>query len=387
VTLVEPSWDDARSAAHFAGHRLDSEAVPLAAGDRRTLATEVLAGTPLPPHVTSAMDGWAVSGDGPWRVVGHVLAGSLRTTPLTAGEAVLIATGAVPPPGTRGVIRREHGQLEPDGTLRGEVVEGQELRPAGQEAAEGDLLIAAGTVLTPAHLGVAAAAGVDHLEVVRRPTARVLIFGDELLDAGLSREGRVRDSLGPQLPAWLERLGVQSMGVVRVEDTLNAHVDALNESEGVDIVVTTGGTAAGPVDHLHGATDATDAELIVDSVAVRPGHPMLMGRWGSSRWLLGLPGNPQSAVIALLSLGAPLVAALQGRALPELGSVRLSTDVTAPQRETRLALARLDGTVATPVAYLGSAMLRGLAAADGLAVIPAGGATAGDDVRWLALPR
>ena len=319
MTLVEPSWDDARSAAHSAGHRLDSEEVPLAAGDRRTLATEVLAGTPLPPHVTSAMDGWAVSGDGPWRVVGQVLAGSLRTTALTAGEAVLIATGAVPPPGTRGVIRREHGRLEADGTLHGDVVEGQDLRPAGEEAAAGDRLIAAGTVLNPAHLGVAAAAGVDHLEVVRRPTARVLIFGDELLDAGLSRDGRVRDSLGPQLPAWLERLGVQTFEVVRVEDTLEAHIDALNDSGSVDIVVTTGGTAAGPVDHLHRALEATGAKLIIDSVAVRPGHPMLMGRWGSSRWLLGLPGNPQSAVIALLSLGAPLVAALQGRALPELG--------------------------------------------------------------------
>jgi molybdopterin molybdotransferase len=196
----------------------------------------------------------------------------------------------------------------------------------------------------------------------------------------------VRDSLGPQIPAWLQRLGVDVVSVVHVEDTLAAHVAALELRRDVDVVVTTGGTAAGPVDHLHGALEATGGEPLVDSVAVRPGHPMLMGRWGRDQWLLGLPGNPQSAVIALLTLGAPLIDALNGVSSQPLGHVRLSEDVSAPPTETRLVLAqRADGT-ATPTAYLGSAMLRGLAAADGLMVIPPGGASGGDVVRWLDLP-
>jgi molybdopterin molybdotransferase len=196
----------------------------------------------------------------------------------------------------------------------------------------------------------------------------------------------VRDSLGPQIPAWLQRLGVDVVSVVPVEDTLAAHIAALEQCRDVDVVITTGGTAAGPVDHLHGALAATAGELLVDSVAVRPGHPMLMGRWGHGRWLLGLPGNPQSAVIALLTLGVPLVDALNGVESKPLGHVRVSEDVSAPPTETRLVLAqRADGT-ATPTAHLGSAMLRGLASADGLVVIPPGGASVGDVARWLDLP-
>ncbi len=155
------------------------------------------------------MDGWAVAGDGPWRVVGRVLAGGPTAAPLAPGEAVAIATGATPPAGARGVIRSERGSLDREGLLDGECVDGQDLRPAGEEAAYGDVLLDAGMRLTPGHLGLAAAAGTDELEVVRRPTARILVLGDELLTAGLAREGRIRDSLGPQLPAWLDRLGVR----------------------------------------------------------------------------------------------------------------------------------------------------------------------------------
>ena len=386
MTVVGPRWDDARALAYSAGARLPVEVVPLHAGDRRTLATDLVAGTPLPPHDTSAMDGWAVSGDGPWQVVGHVLAGTVRTTPLLAGEAVSIATGAVPPPGARGILRDEDGQVAPDGTVTGHVLDGQDLRRVGEEAAAGDVLAVAGTVLTPAHLGLAAAAGLDVLDVVRKPLARVLVCGDELMDAGAPRDGLVRDSLGQQLPAWLERLGVRTSAVVPVADTLGAHLAALEESDDADIVVATGGTAAGPVDHLRQALRKSGGELLVDSVAVRPGHPMLMGQWGDSRWLLGLPGNPHAAVIALLTLGAPVVAALLGQPMPALGTVTLTADVRAPEREVRLAPARLTGSEATPVAHAGPAMLRGLAGAEGLVVVPAGGARAGDEVRWLPLP-
>jgi molybdopterin molybdotransferase len=261
---------------------------------------------------------------------------------------------------------------------------GRDVRPAGEEATQGELLLPAGTLLGPAHAGVAAAAGADDLEVVAAPRASVLVFGDELLASGPSRDGRVRDSLGPQLPGWLARLGVATLAVRRVADTLEDHVAALEQAEG-DLVVTTGGTAAGPVDHLHAALERTGADLVVDSVAVRPGHPMLLARW-DGRWLLGLPGNPQSAVVALLSLGGPLVAALTHRGLPPLPPCRLAEDVTAPARETRLVASRLEPHGARPVVHLGSGMLRGLAQADGFAVVAAGGQRADSSARWLPLP-
>jgi molybdopterin molybdotransferase len=153
----------------------------------------------------------------------------------------------------------------------------------------------------------------------------------------------------------------------------------------VDIVMTTGGTAAGPVDHLHTAVGRLGGEFLVDSVAVRPGHPMALARIGAT-WLLALPGNPQSAIVALLSLGQPLIGALLGRPSLDLPLVELGEAATAPDGEHRLLAARLIGGRALPVRHLGSAMLRGLAAADGFAVLPPGGAADGDRVEWLGLP-
>lgn len=385
VALGSPAWDDARVTAHAAGSPLGAETVGLGAAHRRTLARDVRAATDLPPFLASAMDGWAVCGTGPWVVDGTVLAGSSRTTRLGTGRAVAIATGAAVPEGTVAVVRREDGAIR-HGYLYADAVPGRHLRPAGEEAPAGSLLIAAGSVLGPAHLGLAAAAGADTVDVVRRPTARVLVLGDELLDHGTPGAGRVRDALGPQVPAWLERLGVDCAGVTRVQDTLDAHLAALDAADDVDLVVTTGGTAAGPADHVHGAIAARSGSLVVDSVAVRPGHPMLLATLPGRRWLVGLPGNPQAAVAALLTLGGPLVAALLGRPLPVLGAALCPTDLSAPPHATRLVLAALGADGAEPTTHHGSGMLRGLAVADGYLVVPAGGSSAGQLLRWLPLP-
>ena len=387
MTLVEASWDDSRRAAYACGIELEGESIPLGSGDRRILAHDVVTATSLPPFTTSAMDGWAVAGTGPWKVVGEVLAGQVWLEELSSGHAVRIATGSVIPVGTHGVLRREHGRLGGEGVLDGDVALGQDVRPAGEEARVGEVLVSAGMPMTPVHLGLAAAGGADQLVVVRRPVAQLLILGDELLDSGSAREGCVRDSLGPQIPAWLERMGVTTHSATRVEDTLAAHLGALAAVGDADLVVTTGGTAAGPVDHLHEAIADVGGQLVVDSVAVRPGHPMLLARLDKRRWILGLPGNPQSAVVALLSLGGPLLARLFGQKFGVLDDVELAENVSAPERETRLVLCTLHSGVVTPTAHLGSAMLRGLAASDGFAVIAPGGGAAGDLVRWLPLPR
>ena len=106
MTLIEPTWDEARAAAHAAGEPLGTEQVDLAEGDRRVLAEPIIAATDLPPFDVSAMDGWAVAGEGPWQVVGEVLAGGLHPSPLQPGEAVAIATGAAVPSGTTCTSRR-----------------------------------------------------------------------------------------------------------------------------------------------------------------------------------------------------------------------------------------------------------------------------------------
>ncbi|HEU4346183.1 MAG TPA: molybdopterin-binding protein, partial [Actinoplanes sp.] len=160
-----------------------------------------------------------------------------------------------------------------------------------------------------------------------------------------------------------------------------------------DLVCTTGGTMHGPVDHLHPALAALGAEYVVNTVGVRPGFPMLLARLtgadGRTRFLAGLPGNPQSAVIALVTLVQPLLAGLAGRSLVQHRLVRTSTPVPGRGDQTHLALAALDhdGRSATPVGHVGSAMLRGVANAHGFIVVrPGTQAAAGDLVPFLSLP-
>ena len=128
------------------------------------------------------------------------------------------------------------------------------VRPAGEECSAGELLAPAGTVLNPALIGLAAASGHDELVVVPAPRVALVLFGDELATVGIPAPGLVRDSLGPQVPAWVARMGADVVLIERCEDTLAAHVEAIRRAAAAaDVVLTTGGTAAGPVDHLHAA--------------------------------------------------------------------------------------------------------------------------------------
>jgi len=387
VTLVAPRWDEARTALAAAARALTPIEKDLTSCDGLVLAADVVARTALPAFDTSAMDGWAVAGWGPWTVVGESLAGRPFPARLEPGSAVVIATGAVVPTGARAVIRSEDGHVEGRGLRAPDPAGPTHIRPVGEECAAGELLAGVGTLATPALVGLAAAAGHDRLTVFPRPRVALVLFGDELATAGIPGPGLVRDSLGPQLPAWLSRMGAEVVLVERAPDTLPAHVQAIRSAAAAaDVVLTTGGTAAGPVDHLHSAIAQCGGDIRVDSVAVRPGHPMLAAALPDA-WLVGLPGNPQSAIVTLLSLGAPILAVLAGSpALPDLEPVTLGADLPGPAREDRLVLGKVTQGVFKPGSHLGSAMLRGLADATGFAILPPGGAPAGATARWLPLP-
>ncbi|MFJ9522424.1 molybdopterin molybdotransferase MoeA [Kitasatospora sp. NPDC101801] len=379
-------WPQARRAARLAVRQpLPTVALALGGALGQTLAEPLAALTDLPSFDTSAMDGWAVAGPGPWRLAGRVLAGE-SCGPLADGAAVQIATGAQLPPGATGVLRREHGRT--DGVVlhgRGEVTPGQDVRPRGQECRRGEALLAAGTVVTPAVLGLAAACGYDRLTVHRRPTVELLLLGDELLDSGLPGAGLVRDALGPLLPPWLAAAGAELVGQRRVGDDFGLLRDVIRHSS-ADVVVTTGGTAAGPVDHLHEALAAAGARLLVDGVAVRPGHPMLLAELPDGRHLVGLPGNPLAAVAGTVTLALPLLGRLAGRPGPELRTEPVAVALPGHPTDTRLVpVVRTDRGL-VPLAFDGPAMLRGLALAEALAVVPPGGVPADGRAETLATP-
>ena len=383
--LIEGSWDAARTIAQNSFSRLPFETLDINHGIDRTLASDAKAMCNLPTYATSAMDGYAVSGRGPWKIIGEVKAGLPLKEKLTAGNAVGIATGAVVPTGTFGIIRWELASVL-DGLLEGTVFENQEIRPPAHECKAGDILIEAGTKLNPAMIGLLAAAGLDHLNIVRKPKVAILLLGDEIQLNGIPSDGLVRDALGPQLPGWLSTMGCVVVSTRYISDELPLVVNALKESLKIaDIVITTGGTAQGPRDYLHDALSEIGAHILVDTVAVRPGHPMLLART-KDKAILGLPGNPQSAIVALISLGGPVITSMLGQAAHELPKVITRDELTAPQDFTRLIIGNLVDNEFVMALYLGSAMLRGLAHSTGFAVVAKNLTAAGESVRWLSLP-
>lgn len=410
MSLTELTWAEARRIASNAAIPLPATRLPLADCHGLVLAESLSALVDLPPFATSAMDGWAVAGPGPWKVTGRVLAGQ-NPSRLADGEAVEIATGARLPPGASSVLRRERGGLV-DGRLEvggtgdfghddtapaprvvpgnrfhtAELPIGADIRPQGQESRRGETLLPTSTPVTPAVLGLAAAAGYDVLPVHERPRVALVVIGDELATSGLPDGGHVRDALGPMLAAWLRALGVEVTAVPVADDA--ERILAAVASSPADLVVTTGGTARGPVDHVHAVLAELGARLLVDGVAVRPGHPMVLADHGGSRryhrFVAGLPGNPLAAVAGFVTLVRPLLLRMSDRAAVS-HFLPLRDAVAGHPGDTRLVPVSFADGFAVPLRFAGPAMLRGLALADGLAVVPPG-AGVGSGQRVEVLP-
>lgn len=357
------------------------EAVPLEGAVGRVLAENLRTAIPLPHYASSAMDGWAVRGEAPWRLT--------EATEPAPGEAVVIVTGGLVPAGADAVLRAEagrveHGWLEPVGeTGRRDVAEHRHIRPAGTEASAGEVVVEAGALLTPPRVALAAATGVDHLDVRRRPRVALVLTGDEVAESGVPVPGGVRDSFRVALPPILDELGAEVVAIHRVGDDTRATREVI-AADPVDLVVTTGGTGGSHADRVRSAADGLGAELLVPSVAIRPGGPTFLART-PDRLILGLPGNPLAAVLGLLAVGGPLLEAWTGRA-SAMTTVGVATAIEGRRRTTRLVPVVIRDGIATPTGYAGSGMLRGLASADAVLVVPEEGFDAGASAEALRLP-
>ena len=174
----------------------------------------------------------------------------------------------------------------------------------------------------------------------------------------------------------------RSISVEYVSDNLDETISAIDKaSKSADIVATTGGTADGPRDFLHSAIAALNGEIVVDKVACRPGHPQLLAKV-NKKPLIGLPGNPQSAVVALMTIGQPLIYTMLGVPNNDLPVVKSHDNFEAQPGFTRLVLGNLVNGNFFMGQFLGSAMLRSLAHAEGFAVCT----NPATEIRWLGLP-
>ncbi|WP_353826441.1 molybdopterin molybdotransferase MoeA [Agromyces sp. SYSU T0242] len=382
-------WREARRRSVDAAPAPEVEQVRLGRALGRVLAEPLVTPIPLPHYASSAMDGWAVRGPAPWRVVPSVAATPGAVEPLGPGQARPIVTGGAVPAGADAVLRAEaalveDGRLSPVGDVgRGDVAERRHIRPAGSEAAAGEHLLEPDTRLTPPCIALAAATGADALPVVRRPRVAIALTGDEVVESGVPGVGRVRDSFRVALPAALEALGAEVVAVDRIADDTDATCAAML-AHAADLVVTTGGTGRSEADHVRDALDRLDADLLVPSMAIRPGGPTLLARAGD-RLVLGLPGNPLAAALGLVALGGPLLATWS-RVRPPHPVVRSGAPLAGHEGVTGLVPATVRGDLAMPTPHAGAAMLRGLARADTVLVIPPGGVRRDEPVEALPLP-
>lgn len=390
--VLAHTWEEARALAYAVAAPLPVDSVPLAQAGGRKLGADVLALHNMPHYASSAMDGWAVAGSPPWILAEH-------GRRLTAGQAATIVTGGLVPAGAKAVLRAESGEISADdeglpvlvrsgAASPGEPRNGQHIRPASEEAASEELLIKAGTMLNPAHVALAALGGHDRLPVFGRPTVSLVFTGDEVVSSGIPAPGRVRDAFSPQLGGVVEMLGGSVVALQRAPDTLPGMLAALQdtETEPADVVITTGATGHSRADFLRRALTHMGAKLHVSSIAMRPGHPTLLAELPDGRFLVGLPGNPLAAMIGLLIVGAPLLAKLGTLPVPVTFEVACGSPIKEYHGPTRLMPYRLVYGLASPCAYTDSAMMRGLAAADGVMVVPPHGAKMGETLPAVALP-
>lgn len=391
------TWEEARQAAFDCAAPIPAAPVPLRDAVGRTLAADITARQDMPHYASSAMDGWAVNGSGPW-----ILAEPGQR--LAPHQASVIVTGGLIPPGAKAVLRTESGVISTDedglpvltlgGTARpGEPRNGQHIRKAAEEAAAGDVLVRAGIVLNPAHVALAALAAYDEVEVLGKPVVKLLLTGSEVVDHGLPGPGRVRDTFGPQLAAVVEMLGGLCRQQARIGDGYREWLVGLEDS-GIpealnlpaDVVITTGGTGRSGTDHFRRAVAELGGRLVIDGVAMRPGHPAVLAELPDGRFVLGLPGNPLAAMMALSTVGAPLLAALGHGQLPPVREVPCGTMLEPEPGRTRLMPFRLLYGMASPAQHTSPGMMRGLASADGVLVVPPHGVQLGEMVPAFALP-
>jgi len=376
-------WDLAVSLSFESASPKPAIQLPLADAINFVLAQDLTADIDLPPAHTAMMDGYAVFGQGPWRIVGELHAGSFLPY-LETGCALKVSTGAHLPPHCSFVIPQEMATLfEGDVASKSSFTPGQHIRQPGDEALAGESIAATGTLLTPAIAGLAASSGIDEVFVHQPPTVAVVVTGSELTAEGKPGLGQIRDSLSVQVTPWAQYLGAHVNSSVNCADDLTVLREAIKDAVG-DIVIVTGGSSFGDHDYLRPALEQLGAVYIVSEIWMRPGHPSLLAKLPDGKLVAGLPGNPLAALVSFMTVVAPALRGLSGQSEYRIGKIALAKDFMCDR--TRVVPIVVSSGMAEMTEFRGSAMLRGLSQADGLGVISPGDNPAGTFIRVLPLP-
>jgi molybdopterin molybdotransferase len=373
------SVEEARGRILDALRPTPAEIVALADAWNRVTAQDVAARLTQPPADVSAMDGYALrAADGDLnaslRVVGAAPAGHPFDGHVGPGETVRLFTGSVVPSGADAILLQEDATRAGDSIQVNEaVVAGRHIRRAGQDFAAGDVVVPAGRRITARDVGLAAAANHPWLAVHRRPRVAILATGDEIAMPGEPiPTGGIVSSNSHALAALVRAAGGEPV-VLPVAPDDRAAIGAVADSVvGMDMLVTTGGASVGDHDLVIESLKARGMTLDFWQIAMRPGKPLLFGQLGSTP-VLGLPGNPVSAIVCATLFLLPALARLSGLpAAPPplsaavLGSAVKQNDHRADHLRATVSTDARGRIVVTPFPVQDSAMLRRLAIADAL---------------------
>jgi molybdopterin molybdotransferase len=357
---------------------LGVETVPLDEAAGRVLAEDLTAKLTQPPFDASAMDGYAVHGNAPapigsqWTVIGEAAAGRAFAGDVSPGEAVRIFTGAPVPKDCGTVVIQE--DVSRTGALITAVdatAAGANIRVAGNDFSRGDVLLARGRKLDAHTVTLAAAMGYGEVRVARRPVVAILATGDELVPPG-AQPGP--DQIISSNPLGIAALVAQAGGVARplgiAPDRMETLAAKIEQARGADILVTIGGASVGDHDLVGQALKNEGLDLGFWKVALRPGKPLMFGRLGNMR-VLGVPGNPVSALVTARVFLVPLIKALLGEPpanrVTETAKLAAPLEVNGPRLHLMRAVLARDASgdlKVTPLPSQDSSLLSALAKAD-----------------------
>jgi molybdopterin molybdotransferase len=373
------SVDEARNRILADLQPTPAEIVALADAWGRVTATPVIARLAQPPADVSAMDGYALrASDGSLGAMLHVIGSAPAGHPFDGsigpGQAVRLFTGSVVPQGADAIL------LQEDATASGAevrvneaVIAGRHIRRAGQDFAAGDVVVPGGRRLTARDIGLAAAANQPWLTVHRRPRIAILATGDEIAMPGEPiPPGGIVSSNSHALAALVRAAGGEPVVLPVAADTREAVAAVADAVYGMDLLVTTGGASVGDHDLVIESLQTRGLELDFWQIAMRPGKPLLFGRLGPVK-VLGLPGNPVSALVCSILFLLPALSRLSG--LPAgppptvqaiAGAALRANDHRADHLRATVTTDPQGRIIATPFPVQDSAMLRRLALADAL---------------------
>lgn len=370
------SFDEALELVRSVAKPIGTEIVPLAHAAGRVLAQPVVAQIDSPRADVSAMDGYAVRTEdlrdpqASLKVIGESFAGAGWQGTVDPGTCARIFTGAPVPEGADRIIIQEDVRREGDLAIIEQAPGPQHyIRRRGGDFAAGEVLLPAGRTLDERAIVAAAAADLAEVEVHRRPRVQVLATGDELTEPGTARnrDYAIPDSVSLGVAMLTERWGGRCVGRERLRDDLPSMQEVASAAiEGADVVIVTGGASIGEKDFAKAMFEPLGLELIFSKVAIRPGKPAWLGRVGETL-VIGLPGNPTSALVTARLLLAPLIAGMVGLPVDsalQWTSANLTTDrPSCGDRETFHRARMCDGEVEI-LSFQESSAQKALAEAD-----------------------